>query len=165
MSSYNTKHYNLYPKSRANTIDPAIKNAIATGKLDNKAIKAIESIVKAYCDEFLRYRKDYWGNLEPGLPESFRTLNEYLNDSNRTAVQDRSIHMMLSAYAETGLLDRTGACNTPTVRTNKNWWSDLLDNELKYETIMESGVFTEEEQKFIKSFDEEKQKQKARKSK
>lgn len=165
MSTYNTEHYNLYQKCRSNETNPAIQKAIVNGKLDKKAIEAIESMVKSYCSEFPRYSRDYFGSIEPTKPESFRELNAYMTDQNRTNLQDRQIHMFLSAYAEAGLLDRFGACNTPTQRTNKNWWANLLDEEIRYEAIMDSGVFTEEEQKFIKSFNPEKEKKKIREKK
>jgi hypothetical protein len=145
---YNRKHYNLYPDNK-NWLEHSedIYNAIVKRKLDKKAIKAIESRVKPYCRELYNHYTSFTNN-----EESFVELNKYMDNYNKSELQRRQIHSALTSYADAGLLYKNGACNTPAKRENKNWWADVLDNEIKYEFILNSGVYNEEEVKFLKTF-------------
>lgn len=154
ISHYRIKHYNRYPRKNRDWRDPKknIIEAVKKGELTKKAIKDIEISIKGLAYEFPRFNSDYSGPLEPGNPESFRRLNEYLNDHIKTEVQRRSIFTHLAAYCDLGLCNYEGYSNTPEIRTNINWWSDLLDDELRFETITNSGVFTNEEVEWFLNF-------------
>lgn len=144
MYKHNVEHYNLYKDSTSwAESDPDIYNAVVKKKLDSKAIKAIESRVKPYCRELYNHYTSFTNN-----EESFVELNKYMDNYNKSELQRRQIHSALTSYADAGLLYKNGACNTPAKRENKNWWADVLDNEIKYEFILNSGVYNEEEVKF-----------------
>ncbi len=151
---YSLKHYNFYDRDfhGKDFLKPkkSITEAIKKGELTKDLIKDIEVNVKLICNEFTRYLNDT--TLEPQNPESFRTLNEYISNQHRREVQRRSIYTYLTPYAQAGILYYNGATNTPTERKNINWWADLLDSEIICETILKSGVFTDDEIQFILDF-------------
>lgn len=80
---------------------------------------------------------EYYRDLRDQLRYHDAKITDYLSISRAT---QETVWGFFQALRGFGLETSPGACNTPAVRENFSWWSDLLQAEAKWELLQDNGV-------------------------
>jgi len=96
-------------------------------RLTEEMINAVEAYIKW----------EYYRDFRDQIQYRGVKVTEYFNATRETQEVVWGFFQALKAF---GLETCPGACNTPAVRENFSWWSNLLESEAKWELLQEYRV-------------------------